>query len=107
MTDSRLEKLPRYSIEEIRRLRNEVASLKETLDVLRCSIPTKIRWGYETLGDVFGYIPETETIHFLVGQRRSIRARLKEDGTVLNINADDGLVISPCYSNDIDLKLKR
>lgn len=108
MTPEQFNKLPGYAQKELTALRASVDSLQGTIKTIRNEEQTKIRWGYENLSESFGYIRDIETIFFLVdGPRRAIRARLKEGGAILNLNADGSLVIEPSSANDINLKLKR
>lgn len=108
MTPDQFNKLPGYAQKELTALRQQVGSLQATIHTIRNEEPTKIRWGHDTLSESFGYISDSETVFFLVdGPRRAIRARLKEGGAILNLNADDALIVEPYSTNSITLRLKR
>jgi hypothetical protein len=108
MTPEQFGRLPGYAQKELTALRASVDSLQRTIKTIRNEEQTKIRWGYENLSESFGYIRDIETVFFFVdGPRRAIRARLREGGSVLNLNADDGMIIEPYSTNDITVRLKR
>ena len=108
-TDDQLKKLPKYASDEIAYLRCKVSELQGELKAQQQTTPTKVKWGWDVMGDAFGYLKDDETIFFTIPRGKypsKLRVSMKRGSDGININADGTLMIECGSSNDVTVRLK-
>ena len=102
MSEIILDKLPKYAQEEIVALRRNVVDLQQALLDQRQDVPSRVEWGKAWRGGPCGFLPDDETVTFLVNMKpeRRIRVRLNDNG--LYATSDGSLQIlcesSNCFT---------
>ena len=107
MDDKRYENLPEWAQEHIAFLGRRVKEVTVERDAFVNKTPTRVKWGYQQDGSLYGYLDINNPVRFQVDQceRHTITVRLLKDGDGIFIGGWDRIRIEPEGSNACTIRL--
>ena len=107
MDDERYKNLREWAQEYIAFLEKRVKEITVERDALVNKTPTRVKWGYQQDGSLYGYLNVNDPVRFQVDQyeHHTITVRLLKDGSGIFIGSWDRIRIEPEGSNGCTIKM--